>query len=236
MSASSPDSFFKPLLAAYADCELDESTRQRVEQWLSAHPEALQELRAQQEFAPSNGPLWEAVEPVQPGAGHWATVRERIAREVASAPRVKSHATRRFGWLRGIIAAGGAAAAVAWLAIALTAPNPQPDRPAAGAQASAPHSSAELAPAPRTLNNPIGDYAVIPLAAEEDVVLDRVPDLQGGWLPIGQHPVPGVLTLATEDDVLLEDVSPNPAWPVDAGPRMTMTPGDAPMIYAAKSR
>jgi hypothetical protein len=77
--------------------------------------------------------------------------------------------------------------------------------------------------------------AVLPIAANDDVVLERVPAFHTGWLPVGHHPLPGAVALASEDDLLIEEVAPSTIWPTGS-PKMTTAPGDAPMIYAAKLR
>ena len=51
------------------------------------------------------------------------------------------------------------------------------------------------------------------MATDDDVILFRVPEFTPGWLPVGLHPIPGVLTLATEEEVSVAEVAPNPAWP-----------------------
>jgi hypothetical protein len=65
------------------------------------------------------------------------------------------------------------------------------------------------------------------MAGDDDVVLHRVPG--DGWLPVGEHPLPGMLALATASEVELDD--PDEVWP-----SVTQSPKDAPMIFAAKPR
>jgi hypothetical protein len=77
--------------------------------------------------------------------------------------------------------------------------------------------------------------AVLAMATDDDVILDRVPEFPAGWLPVGRHPLQGIMTLATEEELLLAELGPSAAWP-GGTPKMTTAPGDAPMIYAAKLR
>ena len=65
------------------------------------------------------------------------------------------------------------------------------------------------------------------MATAEEVDVRRVPG--AGWLPIGPDPLPNILALATTDEVELDD--PDSVWP-----QVTLSPGDAPMIFAAKPR
>lgn len=72
-----------------------------------------------------------------------------------------------------------------------------------------------------------GDAEALAIADESDVVIES---LHGpGWpaLPVGD---PGPLVLAEAADVRIEGADPD-SWP-DGSPRMTIAPGDAPMVYA----
>jgi hypothetical protein len=94
----------------------------------------------------------------------------------------------------------------------------------------APRPEVEVALAPHphdAKSDPLAEFAVLPMATDDEVVLHRVPG--DGMLPVGNHPLQGALSLATTDDVELDD--PNPAWP-----SMTISPGSLPMIFAAKPR
>jgi hypothetical protein len=243
--APPPDEFPRELLAAYADGELDAAARERVERWLADHPEALDELHAQRELSPANAPLWERAEPREPSDAEWAVARrgidDRLSAAVSGASRWRVAA-----WALAGLATAGVAAAVAWVALAPNNVPPPRDEPKAVELVQAPPAGSEVAPhprevagvapapAPRSLD-PLAAFAVLPMATDDDVILDRVPNLQTGWLPVGRHPLPGLLILATEDEVHLAGVAPSPAWPT-GGPKMTTAPGDAPMIYAAKLR
>jgi hypothetical protein len=237
---TSPDSDELPpeLLAAYADGELDESMRAAVERWLAAHPEARAELEDQRELSPANAELWDRAEPPEPSAVAWASVRRGIAGELAAAGRDRPGRGRlRVAALAfGGLAAAGAAAAAVWLAFGPVAPPAAVDTPAPVEVVKTPP---EVAPAPRPVRpappRTVAGFAVLPMADDDDVILERVPNTRAGWLPVGRHPMPEVLLLASVEEVHLEGVDPSPAWP-PGGPRMTTGPGDVPMIFAAKPR
>jgi hypothetical protein len=242
MNVPSPDKFSIELLAAYADDELDASGRMLVERWLTDHPSAMDELRNQRALSPVNTNLWEAIEPLEPTSQNWATVRHEIDAELwphqpESAPRPRNR--RLVGWLLAGLTVSSAAAAIAWLGLifpkqpALIANRPQTEL------AQKAKLVPEVAPEPRIAEepaDPLDTIAVLPIPSDDDVILDRVPEFGGGWLPVGRHPVPGILTLATVDELTLGEVCPSPAWPTGGGPKMITAPGDAPMIYAAKQR
>jgi len=234
-----PDDFPRGLLAAYVDGELDAEARATVEQWLAEHPEALDELQAQRELSPANAPLWERAEPPEPSEAEWAAVRRGIEDELGAPGRSPHRRWRAAAWAAAGLAAAGVAAAVAWVAFGPAAPPEGGGKPIVVAKAPevAPHPRevAELAPAPRSVD-PLAGFAVLPMATDDDVVLDRVPEFPAGWLPVGRHPLPGLMVLATEEEVLLSEVAPSSAWAAGGGPKMTTAPGDAPMIFAAKLR
>jgi hypothetical protein len=238
---ASPDPIPAELLAAYADGELDPETRAAVERWLHEHPGAIEELRAQRELSPLNAALWDRAGPVEPSEEVWAAVGQGIADALHPPTDVKQPRGRGWrvaAWLLGGLTAAGAAAAVGWLAFGLLAPRQPSDEPKP--PESVKHTPA-VAPAPRAVAaaprraDPLADYPVLAMATDDDVILERVPEFPAGWLPVGRHPLQGVLVLASEEEVLLGDVDPSPAWPT-GGPRITTAPGDAPVIYAAKPR
>ncbi|MBA4063606.1 MAG: hypothetical protein C0501_07815 [Isosphaera sp.] len=215
-----PDDFPPELLAAYADGELDADTRAAVERWLADHPEARAELDAQRAFSPANGPLWESAEPPEPPPAAWAAVRGGIGDRLDGPIRYRGRAV---GWVAGGLAAAAVAASAAWLALAPVAP------PEARDIAVVP------APVPAPSEDPLTGFAVLPMAGDDDVTLDRVPDTRAGWLPVGRHPLDGALALVAAEELEVEDADPSPAWPA-GGPKLTAAPGDAPMIFAAKPR
>ena len=113
---------------------------------------------------------------------------------------------------------------VAWAAFNLSAPpNKNPHAPEVAKAKATP-----VAPAPHEVHpDPLAEFAVLPMASAEEVVLHRVPG--DGLLPVGAHPLAGAISLATVAEVELDD--PDEAWP-----NLTAAPGSAPMIFAAKPR
>ena len=169
-----------------------------------------------------------AARPPEPGEAEWDEVRQRIRARLtaarAPAPPRAGRAGRVALWTGIGSALAAAAAVVAW--IALGEPARQPDAPEVAENAPV-VSDVPVAPLPHEpLPDPLAEFAVLPMASSDEVVLHRVPG--DGWLPVGAHPLPGVLALATSAEVELE--------PADAWPTATAAPDRAPMIFAAKPR
>jgi hypothetical protein len=239
MNVPSPNRFSKELLAAYADGELDADGRALVEQWLADHPEALDELRSQRELSASNSVLWEAAGPPEPTTLAWATLSGEIEVGLAlTKPKGnRSSRLRVAGVLLSGLALSGTAAAILWLAFATTNQHPKSETREPAELVNNTELHTESAPAPHSPQaGDLATIAVLPIPTDDEVVLDRVPDLRGGWLPVGRHPVPGMLTLATVEEMYLEEIRPSPALSANGGQKMTTAPGDAPMIFAAKHR
>ncbi len=244
-----PDDFPQALLAAYADGELDSQTRAKVEQWLNDHPESLAALADQQELGPGNIALWEQADPPEPSFMAWSVLRRcvdaglqsTVAPSSSSPTTLTRHANEdKAWWAFGGLVIAGLAAAIGWIALRPTIEPtlPSSSRPAEIAARMESQTPPEVAPAPRAIKAvalaPTASE-VLAIATDDDVVLERVPDTGEGWLPIGRHPVPEVLLLASFDEVQLHEADPSPAWP-KGGPRIVHAPGDAPMIYAASNR
>lgn len=160
-----------------------------------------------------------AAAPRGPSEAEWRAVRRRIHARLAPEP-ARPSSRRAVPWL-----AAAAAAALAWAAFHLPAPK-NPPVPERVQVPSAPTPEVALAPEPHEAD-PLAEFDVLPMAKAEEVVLHRVPG--DGWLPVGADPLPGALSLATSEEVELDD--PGPAWP-----GMTVAPGSMPMIFAAKPR
>ena len=227
----------RELLAAYVDGELDPASCTAVERWLADHPDALREVQAQRELSPANASFWERASPPEPPETEWVVVRHEIEHRLA-AP-VGARRSRGNVWTLAGLTAAGVAAAVAWVAFGPVKP-PAPRDPGPSREVA---QTLPAAPAPRRVagsdsprsDDPLTGFATLPIATDEDVVLDRVPDFPAGWLPVGRHPLEGVMALATQEELLVSEFAPSPAWPMGA-PKMIPTPGDAPMIYAARLR
>lgn len=152
----------------------------------------------------------DAARPDEPTEAEWDAMRRRI-RDRLNPP---TPAPARRNWRAAVLVAAGAAtaAAVAWFAFV---PAPRVE-------------VVEVRPAvPEAPHDPLADFAVLPMATAEEVDVRRVPG--AGWLPIGPDPLPDILALATTDEVELDD--PDSVWH-----QVTLSPGDAPMIFAAKPR
>ncbi|MCE9565247.1 MAG: hypothetical protein K8U57_24710 [Planctomycetes bacterium] len=234
---TTPDDISPEWLAAYADGELDPEAHAAVERWLADNPDASADLNAQREFGPTNAGLWERAEVPEPPSAAWTTVRHRI--ELGLKPPTPRHADRWkiAAWALGGIASVAAAASVAWIAFGPVAPQRPTDAIRKPVEVV---SRPEIAPEPRavvTSMKPdlLAAFAVLPIASDEEVILDRVPDTRAGWLPIGRHPLSETLVLASFEEVHLQEVDLSPIWPASA-PKMTTAPGQAPMIFAAKPR
>ncbi|MFM8275325.1 MAG: hypothetical protein ACKODX_23735 [Gemmata sp.] len=158
-----------------------------------------------------------AARPPEPTPAEWDAVLHQVRARLLSA---RPAAARERG--RAVRVVGGLALALAVASVALglwLELRPVQVVRSDVARLAVPVGAAE--------GDPLVWFAVLPMAAEEEVELRRVPG--AGWLPIGADPVPGVIALATEDEVELDD--PDPAWS-----KVTPSPGDAPMVYAAKPR
>jgi hypothetical protein len=182
-----PDRFPIELLAAYADGELDPETRSAVERWLRNHPGALDELAAQRELSPRNASLWDRAAPPEPTEQAWATVRQGVANALGSSggdagqPRW-GRGWRVAAWLLSGLSAAGVAAAVAWVALKPVGLPPRVEHRPPVEVVQRPPVSPEIAPPPRSR-----------LTAPAPRVVDPLAGLS-------------VLSIATDDDVLLERV------------------------------
>ncbi len=157
-----------------------------------------------------------AARPDEPVEAQWDAVRRRIHDRLNPASPVPGSGRWRAAVCVAVGAALTTAAAVAWIAFA-PAPTQKPE---IAAVRSVPIS-------PETPADPLAEFAVLPMATANEVDISRVPG--SGWLPVGSDPLPGTLSLATTDEVELDD--PDSVWS-----QVTKSPGDAPMIFAAKPR
>jgi hypothetical protein len=168
-----------------------------------------------------------AAAPKEPTEAEWAVARRRIQARL-NQPKPSTNWPLRVGLLAGAAALVFAAAAVAWVAFDRAIPPRNPQVPQVPEVAEAKPAPKPVAPLPHEASSdPLAEFAVLPMANEEDVVLTRVPG--DGWLPVGTHPLLGAISLATADEVELDD--PEAAWP-----NVMPAPGYAPMIFAAKPR
>lgn len=179
-----------------------------------ARPDDANPLTAYVEGAPG---AVEVARPSEPTDAQWDAVRRAIHARLQNAPAPAREGKR---WRGRALVAGAAvlatvAASVLWFALAPVAVKNDVAE------------SRPVPPAPDVQPDPLAEFAVLPIAAADEVDLRRVPG--SGVLPVGADPLPDVLVLATAREVELDD--PDSAWPVVAP-----APGDAPMIFAAKPR
>ena len=166
-----------------------------------------------------------AVRPPEPGEAEWDEVRQRIHARLSASPG-SAHPRRRLAlWAAVGAVLTTAAAVVAWVAVGALTPR-QPAVPDVAEGQPAPKLPVVRGPH-EAQPDPLAEFAVLPMASSDEVVLHRVPG--DGWFPIGAHPLPGMLALATADEVELDD--PDEVWP-----NATTSPDRAPMIFAAKPR
>ena len=206
-----------------------------VERWLADHPEARGELNAQRALLPPITHSGNArTRPSRPREhGSFATARCKMQ---LAAP-VSTHRRRAGIWAIAGLAAAGVAAAMAWVAFGPTTSSTPPvdTKPSELAR------DLPRAPFPREggfalrSDDPLAGMAVLPMATDDEVVLDRVPDFPAGWLPIGRHPLQGVMALASEEELLLAELGPSAIRPTGP-PKMTTAPGDAPMLFSPRLR
>jgi hypothetical protein len=148
-----------------------------------------------------------AAAPREPSAAQW----DRAARAVRA--RLGAPSPARRPWRAAAIGLI-AAALLAGVAVAVWVSTPR-----------APEVARPAPVAPAAQNEPEPDP--LPVAAHDDVVIHRAPG--EGWLPVGAVPLPAALAFASAGEVELDD--PNPDWP-----SVVVSPGDVPMVFAAKPR
>jgi hypothetical protein len=184
-------------------------------------------------LSPANWQLWQQAEPPPPAKETWAAVEQAVSDGVFASPATPAGPRPpSFGWWKRPGMWAGAAAVVGfsvlvvvWLSTPTVVNGPPPDGP---------DHRPELA-ARGQPDDPLAEFAVLPMAGAADVDVRQVAGNAGASLVIGEPPLAGPLALADEDDVELQDAEPHPAWPT-GNPRMTTAPGDAPIIFAAPPR
>ena len=207
------------VLAAYADGELGPADHAEVKRRLCADPAARSDLDGQRQLSPENWRLWQRAEPPLPTDDTWASVGAAVAGAL-QAPHQPARGPRwgrRAGPWLGVVVGTAVAASVLAIVGGVIAPQSPP--------------VAVEGPA----DDPLAGYAVLPVAADDDVEVHRVAGAEVGWLPVGAHPLPERFVLAAAGDIELEAVTPAGVWP-PGGPQITPQAGDAPMLFAAPPR
>ncbi len=217
------------VLAAYADGELDPRARTTVAGWLAANPAAQPCAEAQWRLSPENWRLWRDAAPPRPSPAAWDAVRDGIAVKLAAARLAEPNpaSVAALVRLRRVVAVAAyslTACVVLFPVLGLFVFYPRQTQQVVERRAQ-PLADDPLAGIPRLV-----------IATDADVDVRRVDGAgAGGWLPVGGMPLTGPLTLATGDDVELEEAEEHPAWPM-GGPRVRRDPADAPLLFPGATR
>ena len=189
------------LLLAYADGVLNPVERAHVERYLAANPCARDLLADLEEIGPGNFDLWDIVEPPVPSDDDWDRTSQMIS---IMLPRPR----RR--WPK-VVAATLAACAAAVVAVIMMVP----DAPPAVARIDPPKAVAAA--------DPLAEFAVLPMATRDDVMVSAVRGNAESGLVSVRSPLSDVLALATTDDV-----------EIDAAGGAELAGGDAAMMIWPK--
>lgn len=144
--------------------------------------------------------VWAHAQPPLPGEAEWRVVGGRIAARLTAARRARI--VRRWA-AAGLVS--GLAAAVVVAALAWPRPTPTP-------------------PVVEVAADPLAEYDVLPIATESDVMVSTVRS-DRIELVACEHPLPGVMPLATPSDITVART--------DAGSMSTPTLADAPVFVEA---
>ena len=191
-----PDANWKPdpqLLAAYFDGELESrddlaDLRARLEAYLDAHPELIEELAQHQHLQK----LWQHTTPADPSAAAWSKTLDRIEAARHQPAITRSH---RRPWIAPAIVAASVAIIVAGVfgILHLVAPKAVEQQPVVIAPKGGPE-----------------DFEVLEVARADEVVVRRIEGADTRLMPVGQLPVTGDLELVGRGEVLVRYVRPNP--------------------------
>jgi anti-sigma factor RsiW len=218
MTDSNPDdeADFETRLAGYADGELSASDRRAVERWLEVRPDAAEALREQESLARSSAEFWASVEPPPPTPAEWERIRTAIEDRCFAAPATASlRRSRRVASLLAVAATGLLAALGTWW---WSAPEALPE---ASGQVS---WTRAVAPPPRPVDDPLAEFAVLPVADIDDVYVESVRGPTPAWVYAGDHPVPGEMPLAGPGDLILLEVRPSAGRSETATVILTLRP------------
>jgi hypothetical protein len=217
-------------LAAYAEGQLEGIESEQVERWLVQHPEAWADIQEQQALGRALQQMMTTTAPTEPSAQTWDALAQRIQlacaqTKRAASPRGHHHRQRRSAWIAGAVAAG----LLLWGLVWCHNPTPAPvtDPPQAGEQDllsqravhDDPPSSREM-------------VTILPLTlvSEVDVLLERVPNMGEGWLPIGRLPLEGSMTLVRSDEIDVIDVV-SPSLDQQNIPPLVHAEGGIPLLW-----
>jgi len=215
-----PEDDWKPgpeLLSAYFDGELSvrpdlDALRQRIEDWLSFHPEASADLDEYRLL----GRLWKQTTPRDPGPRAWEELEARLRQP--SPP--ESARPRRSALGRRLIALSAAAASIGlvlWLGFGRQI-LPEP-----------PASNRIVRPAPSAAR----EFEVFPVATASEVTILSVEGADTHTVVVGELPLRGPMELAGPGEVAFTD------FDVDGRdymlPHLRAAAPHRPMIWAPMS-
>jgi hypothetical protein len=188
-------------LAAYADGELDDASRDAVECWLATHPETAHEIKGQRDLLRA----WQRLPAPAPSAAAWERVLTGIEAGLAERSHSRPRRVAGLPWIAATLAATAAAACVLVALWPAPAPVEEPQPPI-------------IAEAPVPENEP---FAV---ATNEDVAILTIDDEDVNLLIVGVPPLREPIELATKGDIIVNKVEPSEDGVL---PKM-WTPSDLP--------
>ncbi|MBA2225639.1 anti-sigma factor [Thermogemmata fonticola] len=237
MNPDSPfrDACRRAYLAAYAEGQLEGAAREQVERWLAEHPQAWEEVQQQQALGHALREMMAATAPEDPPPAAWEAAAQRILQACAPVPSVlpprrRSRLRLRFA---GIALGAGTVAAGLLLVGLWGFPNPMrgPDGhpPPEKKQELLSHGVVSE-PSPPSASRETALVPPLPLASETEVLLERVPNMGEGWLPIGRPPLEGPMTLARQEDIEVIDLVTHSAGQVGVPP-LVHPEGSVPVLW-----
>jgi len=221
------------LLAAYFDGECEgrddlSLLKQRIEDWLAAHPEAQMELASHRRLRH----LWHQTAPIEPRPEKWASMFAQLQAAVPVRKVSKTAARKQAGFSGRRLATLSAslAATVAGLVLYLGWHARQVNQQAVIAQNPivevAPSSLGDKTP-PQNFED---DDEVLQVAKASEVTIVRVEGADTHTLVVGELPLQGNMELAAPGDIILTKILADPKNN-ELNP-VRLIQGSSPMIWA----
>ncbi len=214
-------------LAAYADNELDDAARRRVERWLADHPGAVADLNEQRQLGPGNIEYWTSSAPPMPRSDAW----NRAFLAIAGALQTARAEPRRSRLLAPILGFGSLAAAIL---LAIMANDRQRHDQQQAADVLVSEDDHRANPGVVAVLEEKED-PVYRVARVDDVELIQLPEAAAALVVVGRHPIDDVpVVLASAGDLQLLNYGPDdqgnlPDFAAMLGP-------DAPMLWAPRTK
>ncbi len=205
-------------LLAYVDGELSLAERRLVEDRLRFDPVAQELLRDLELLAPSQQEFWANVEPRQPSSGQWLAVRDALRDAIPTQPKPAPHFRSRYAWaiLAGIAVSACAMIALFWPRGGNIVPQQNP----------------EFVQQPTPAEDPLAEFAVLPIAGPGDVMIIAIHGDRSPGLVSCDHPIPEMLALARSEDV---DIAPPSLFRMsDPWEISRPEPTDAPVLMSPR--